>query len=183
MNVGTGKEVASQLPFLRHEGDYPCPQIEFCPIPYKTDGREHLGTEQSSPTLWPEKVGTHTIRIWIVCPGRRDRNSGQHHLPYRPHRGRDVHTKPPRASLVFTGANGHDTARITHEIPHRDFRCELFGMGRRIRRRCRRRGVVVVLLTFGTAIGLSATPPWPGSGLSAWAAHLEAQLNSAISEY
>jgi hypothetical protein len=25
MNVGTGKEVASQLPFLRHEGDYPCP--------------------------------------------------------------------------------------------------------------------------------------------------------------
>src|SRR4026207_272739 len=119
-----------------------------------------LGTERArfSFSIKPSSAGTQRAG---------GRAHARHYLPRRPRRGRDVHPERPRAPIaVYAGAepmahagtNASVAGIETRSVANLEWSPVLAGA-------VLAAAPPFVLLAFGTAIGLSATSPWPHSGL------------------
>jgi hypothetical protein len=92
---------------------------------------------------------------------------GQHHLPCRSRRGRHVHPQRPRIALKLLGGDTVSQVEMPVASKLDGAGLSFVEWGAVLAGAVLAAALSFVLLTFGTAIGLSATSPWPNSGLSA----------------
>ena len=94
---------------------------------------------------------------------------GQHHLPRRSYCGCDVHSEHAGIALAGAGAGAGDgvTTEVSRQITSRADAAADVEWAAVFAGAVLAAALSFVLLTFGTAIGLSATSPWPNSALSA----------------